>query len=407
MMECKHDQRANKIDLLAGAYRDENGNPYPLPTVIKAFKEIIQEKDVSIFQSAPIQGDREFAELLLNLCFGPTNKKLHQTLQDKTIALMHCQGAAHGLFLILNVLRRFWQSVRTDVTEIEDGQQLKNTVWISSDTWPEHILYLDSHQIRYRPFRYYDLQTHHLDYDGILEDLAMLQENDFVLLQPCAHNPTGVDPSKEQWLGIANLIVERKARVIFDFAYMGLANGSFEEDAYIVRAFLDMNIEFFLTLSCSKNFGLYSGRVGIAAGLMQSSEKARLIHENFILNSRLLYKAPNNFGSTIVKRILSSQDLREAWTNDVKHMADRLMKMRSRLLEELEKLESKRDWSAILLKHKGMFSFTGLGKKEADKLVTDYAIHILENGRISVSGITEHNVAAVARGLFDVTECTI
>lgn len=35
----------------------------------------------------------------------------------------------------------------------------------------------------------------------------------------CAHNPTGIDPTKEQWAKIADLIVEKKHMAFFDVAY--------------------------------------------------------------------------------------------------------------------------------------------------------------------------------------------
>lgn len=44
-------------------------------------------------------------------------------------------------------------------------------------------------------------------------------EGSVVLLHACAHNPTGVDPTVEQWGGIADVVVEKKHFPFFDMAY--------------------------------------------------------------------------------------------------------------------------------------------------------------------------------------------
>jgi aspartate/tyrosine/aromatic aminotransferase len=78
------------------------------------------------------------------------------------------------------------------------------------------------------------------------------------LLHACAHNPTGVDPTPEQWAKIADVIEERKHIAFFDSAYQGFASGDLDRDASSVRYFASRGIEYLLAQSYSKNFGLYS-----------------------------------------------------------------------------------------------------------------------------------------------------
>lgn len=44
-------------------------------------------------------------------------------------------------------------------------------------------------------------------------------EGSFILLHGCAHNPTGIDPTPEQWVKIADVIQERNHIPFFDVAY--------------------------------------------------------------------------------------------------------------------------------------------------------------------------------------------
>lgn len=54
---------------------------------------------------------------------------------------------------------------------------------------------------------------------GILEDLSSMQSGAIVLLQACGHNPTGVDPTIQQWEQIRELIRLKSLLPFFDSAY--------------------------------------------------------------------------------------------------------------------------------------------------------------------------------------------
>ena len=54
---------------------------------------------------------------------------------------------------------------------------------------------------------------------GMMEDLKSAPQGAVVLLHACAHNPTGVDPSPQQWEGIRSVIQQRQLLPFFDSAY--------------------------------------------------------------------------------------------------------------------------------------------------------------------------------------------
>ncbi len=53
----------------------------------------------------------------------------------------------------------------------------------------------------------------------MLEDLRQAPEGSIVLLHACAHNPTGVDPTPEQWRGILQTVQQKCMLPFFDSAY--------------------------------------------------------------------------------------------------------------------------------------------------------------------------------------------
>ncbi|XXG84753.1 hypothetical protein AAC387_Pa10g2206 [Persea americana] len=68
-------------------------------------------------------------------------------------------------------------------------------------------------------------------------------DGSFVVLHGCAHNPTGIDPTPEQWEKIADVIQEKNHIPFFDVAYQGFASGSLDEDASSVRSFVSRGLE--------------------------------------------------------------------------------------------------------------------------------------------------------------------
>ncbi|XXG47129.1 hypothetical protein AAC387_Pa02g1822 [Persea americana] len=87
-------------------------------------------------------------------------------------------------------------------------------------------------------------------------------DGSFVVLHGCAHNPTGIDPTPEQWEKIADVIQEKNHIPFFDVAYQGFASGSLDEDVSSVRSFVSRGLEVLIAQSYSKNLGLYAERIG-------------------------------------------------------------------------------------------------------------------------------------------------
>lgn len=62
---------------------------------------------------------------------------------------------------------------------------------------------------------------------------------------------------------------------------------------------------------------------------------------------RPLYSNPPVHGARIASEILNDPTLNQQWLGEVKGMADRIIRMRALLKENLEALGSKQDWGHI------------------------------------------------------------
>ncbi len=275
------------------------------------------------------------------------------------------------------------------------------TVWVSNPTWENHTNIFASAGLATDSYRYLDGSKTRLDFQGMLDDLTTkTRPGDVVLLHACCHNPTGVDLSLEQWTQIADLVVERKLLPLVDFAYQGFGTG-LEEDAAGLRTLLGRCEELLVASSFSKNFGLYSERVGAAALVAGDASAAKAGLSQLKRSVRSNYSNPPRHGAAVVATVLGDAELTALWTQELTAMRERITAMRKQLVEALQAGGAKRDF-AFLLDQSGMFSYTGLTPMQCDRLRSEQSIYIVGSGRINVAGVTSENLPRLSEGILSV-----
>lgn len=230
-----------------------------------------------------------------------------------------------------------------------------------------------------------------------------IPERSVILLHACAHNPTGVDPTPEQWKELSALIKKKNLFPYFDMAYQGFASGSVDKDAFAVRLFIREGHQIALAQSFAKNMGLYGERAGAFSLITTSKDEADRTLSQLKILIRPMYSNPPIHGARIVSTILSTPELKAEWLRDVKGMADRIISVRSTLRKNLEDLGSKRNWQHIT-DQIGMFCFTGMNAEQSTRLSNDFSIYLTKDGRISMAGVTSKNVEYLAHGIHEVTK---
>jgi aspartate/tyrosine/aromatic aminotransferase len=142
-------------------------------------------------------------------------------------------------------------------------------VFIPSPTWSNHRTIWAMAEVQVHDYPYYAPETQAVNLAGMLAVLENTAEaHHVVILQACAHNPTGVDLSQTQWARMMDVVKRKKLFVVFDIAYQGFATGDIDGDAWAVRYFVEELIlngppehpGLCVAQSFSKNFGLYGER---------------------------------------------------------------------------------------------------------------------------------------------------
>ena len=157
----------------------------------------------------------------------------------------------------------------------------KPTIYFSEQTWPNHdTIFLDAGLTEHKRYPYYDVATRKLKFEGMIETMREAEPGSVFVLQAICHNPTGVDPTKEQWQEIINVMKEKEHFPYIDFTYNGWATGNFEQDAYVVRMFAAANLQHVVGQSFSKNAGMYGERIGGLHFFCASPEAAQKVYQN-------------------------------------------------------------------------------------------------------------------------------
>lgn len=237
----------------------------------------------------------------------------------------------------------------------------------------------------------------------MIEDLENATPGSIVLLHTCAHNPTGVDPTLDQWKKIAEVCKARSLYPFFDTAYQGFVTGDLNKDGIGLRYFLDQGFEMIIAQSFAKIMGLYGERTGALHVVCGNTKTAGKVLSQLKIIIRTNYSSPPAHGARIASLVLNDVSLRNQWLSELVNVTQRMTKMRELLKQNLERIGAKGTWDHVV-NQIGMFSFTGLSPKQSDAMVKEHHIYMTKNGRISVAGLTSSNVEYVARCMKEVLE---
>lgn len=376
----KKDTREGKINLSVGVYEDEAGKTPVLASVKAAEKRLLETEATKGYK--PIDGDPTYGRLVRETLFGAG----HEYVSGERAATLHTPGGTGALRLSADFL-----SQKLGVKKI----------WVSNPTWANHQSIFGAAGISSADYAYYDPETKGLAFSKLLADLNQVGAGEAVLLHACCHNPSGADPTAEQWKEISALLKAKGALPVLDFAYQGFGDG-LVEDAVGLRALSADFEELLVCSSYSKNFGLYNERVGALTVTAKSKEQRDSVLSQLKICVRTNFSNPPAHGGAIVSTILGDEALRAQWEKELAEMRSRIARMRVGFVEGLRAAGVPGDFSFIT-RQKGMFSFSGLTKAQVDRLKDEHAIYVVGSGRINVAGMTPKNLPILCQAIASVS----
>lgn len=368
MAAFNEDTNPKKIDLGVGVYKDEAGNTPVLKCVKKAEQFCLANENSKVYLG--MAGNVGYNDKIRSIIFGE-----HQVLAQNRARTTQTPGGTGALRVAAEFLRR----CKGDAT-----------IWVSAPTWANHMALFGASGLAVKEYPYYDYETRGLQFDNMMAALAEAKAGDIVLLHGCCHNPCGMDLNEAQWHQIADLAVQNGFTPMIDLAYQGFGN-SLDQDAQGVRILADKVDELLVCSSCSKNFGLYRERLGATTIVAKDPATADIAHSVMLSVVRGIYSMPPNHGAYVVDTILSSDELRAMWEQELAEKRDRINGLRRLLVSKLNAACEGRDFGFIERQH-GMFSFLGITPEQVEKLKQDYSIYMVGSSRMNVAGVSQGNI---------------
>jgi aspartate/tyrosine/aromatic aminotransferase len=376
------DPRAGKISLAVGVYQDEAGQTPILATVGESEHRLAAKGASKTY--LPVGGDTAFTESVRALIFGDA----HPALRDRRVETLHTPGGTGALRVAVDLVHRLVPGA---------------TAWLSTPTWPNHPQILAATGMAVRWYPYLREGGNGLDLDGMLAALHKATRGDLVVIHACCHNPTGTDLSSHDWRRLGSIVAERGLLPLLDFAYQGFGDG-LDEDAAGVRSMAAEGCTVLVASSMSKNFAIYSERVGALSIVGATRKEAESLASHALVAARATYSNPPAHGGEIVTMILRDPALRARWVDEVATMRNRIKGNRARFIEALTvagvtgRPGAHLDAGA-LSDQRGMFSLLRLSPEQVARLRQDFALYVVAGGRVNVAGLTAVNLTPVCAAI--------
>jgi len=370
----KEDKFPQKVNLGVGAYRSEEGKPWPLPSVLQAQLDVCQDPTEDK-EYVPIDGKPEHKKPVQQLIFSDAE------IATGNIATAQALSGTGALQIIAQFLKSFMNI---------------KTIHMPNPTWGNHPAIFRRAGLEAKSYTYYEPATRGFDFDGMIKAMDAMDAGDAILLHACAQNPTGVDPNPDQWKVIIDKCKERQLLPVIDNAYQGYASGDLAKDGLAQTLFEQSGMEYFIAQSFAKNFGLYGERIGYMHVRCKGKDAASAVLSQLKILIRQAYSSPPRHGAAIVHKILTNPDLKAQWLSELSFMSNRILQMRDALRKAIEARGTPGTWNHIT-DQIGMFSFTGLSQPQVERMVNEFHIYMTKDGRISVAGLNPGNVEYVAQ----------
>lgn len=357
---CNADQRAEKIDVGVGVFRDGQGRT-PILQVMKQAEAILRETQESKAYLGSA-GDKRFAELLRPIVLG-------EHADDERIAGLQTPGGCGALRLGFELIATANPRAR---------------VLVGAPTWPNHPPIINAVRLEIAEYPYYEKGQGSIRFESMMHGLSSAQAGDVALLHGCCHNPTGADLDEAQWREVARVVCERRLIPFIDIAYQGFGRG-LEEDGVGVRMMLAACEEVIVAQSCDKNFSCYRDRVGSLFVKTGSAEATATAMAHVSQRAREMWSMPPDHGAACARIILHDAQLHADWLVELAAMRDRINAVRQRLASADPRL-------AFIGRQFGMFSMLPLAKEQVLKLREDEAIYMADSGRFNVVGMSDAQI---------------
>ena len=144
------DADPRKVNLGVGAYRDDSGKPYVLPSIREAERRVLAAEHNHEY--LPIVGLKSYTDLALKFAYGEDSS----ALSDGRVAAMQTLSGTGSLRLATEYFNR-WHG--------------GGALYVPNPTWGNHIPIAEHSGLEVRKYSYFNPETVGLDFTGMMDDV--------------------------------------------------------------------------------------------------------------------------------------------------------------------------------------------------------------------------------------------
>ncbi|MBL4806789.1 MAG: aspartate/tyrosine/aromatic aminotransferase [Rhodobacteraceae bacterium] len=372
----KADTRTDKLDLGVGVYKDATGLTPIMRSVKSAEARLLQNQKTKAYVG--LLGDLTYNDAMRELILG-------DAVDAARVAGAQTPGGTGAIHQLFELIKMATPGAK---------------VWISTPSWPNHEAILKHLGMPIGKYRYFDETTCGVDFAAMKEDLAGAAMGDVVLLHGCCHNPTGANITVAEWAEITEVILAGGLVPMVDIAYQGFGDG-LDADVEGLRLMAGKVPQMLIAASCSKNFGLYRDRVGVAFAIAADATQQELSKGALASINRVNYSFAPDHGAAVVSIIMNDADLRADWMSELEEMRLNMLSLRTGLADALRRATNS-DRFDFIAHHRGMFSRLGLTVEQVEILRVEYGIYMVSDSRVNIAGLPADDMDKLAKAIASV-----
>ncbi len=356
--EFQANPRPDKMDLIVGVYRDETGQTPTLDVVKEAERQLAAQASSKAYRA--LAGNTAFNASMGQLLLGEGSATLERAAAIQTV------GGTGALRLLGDLIKL---------------AQPGASVWTTDPGYINHRPIFEAAGLQVRDYSWRQGGAG-LDLDRAVVSLTDARAGDILLIHGCCHNPSGIDPSAEDWAEIAVFCAQRNLIPLVDIAYQGFGDG-LNEDAAGLRHLAENLPLVLCAASCSKNMGLYCDRLGAAMIVTPDAAMLPNTLRNLENLARTNYSMPPEHAAAVANVVFNNQ---AQWIAELDAIRRRVASLRTTLCDTLDGKGAPESFQA-LRQHKGMFSILPLSTEQMQRLRAEHGIYGSDSGRVNIAGL--------------------
>ncbi|MCB0319783.1 MAG: aminotransferase class I/II-fold pyridoxal phosphate-dependent enzyme [Bdellovibrionales bacterium] len=365
------------FNLGIGKFVDDNGRTPLMSSVRKALQFSFEQRAGEKISGGylPILGCTEYIRALEELVFG-----------EIEVARLRSEGIVSGCQTLGGTGACFVQAFFLKKLGVQE-------IALSNPTWGNHKKIYSMAGLRLNEYGYYDYKTSTLTFDSMIGGLERCAAGSAVSLHACCHNPTGADPSREQWERIVQVLKERQLIAVFDAAYAGFAK-DLPTDLFSIRECVKQGVPTLVAFSFSKIASLYEERLGgCLVALPKGCGEHTRVESALESVQRPSISNPPAIVGRAMGHLLTSTELRSEWEGELAADAKQIQHGGELIASALDRLGVAH--GGVNLRN-GMFAILPFSTSQVEQLEREQQVYMLPDGRINVAAIKDSNVEEIS-----------